>query len=203
MLATWRSAVALAVLTVLLLGCTGSTTPAGSVNTQTATAGRTGPDISPPPITPPSPVGDNLPAFACKDVNGPASPGGTVNVTAVRVGEELGYDRFVLQFDSRVPPFTVKRQATANFTGGASGEAISLIGSAGVLITLRSTAQASTYAGPIDYQPPAYTILKEARTVQDFEGVVQWGIGLASPACMRAFTLSDPARLVIDFSTGS
>jgi hypothetical protein len=78
---------------------------------------------------------------------------------------------------------------------------MTLIGSAGVLITLKQTNQGGTYTGPTDVTQPGFTILKEARVVQDFEGTVQWGIGLASPVCMRAFTLSEPARLVIDFST--
>jgi hypothetical protein len=193
---------AAAVLSLLLLACTATPSPTASVNSQAATSSRTGPQISAPPITPPSPPGDNLPTFACKDVTGGTAGASGVNVTAVRLGEELGYDRFVLQFDSQVPQFTVKRQAKADFTGGASGQPITLIGSAGVLVTLRSTSQ-SDYTGPTDFAPPAYSILKEARTVQAYEGVVQWGLGLASPVCMRAFTLTDPARLVIDFSATS
>ena len=190
---------AAAALGLLLLGCSASTSPTGAVQSQTASQPRTGPVISAPPVTPPTPPGDVSVAFACKDFSGGKS--GTSNVTAVRLGEQAAFDRFVLQFDSQVPTFTAKRQSKATFVQGASGQPVTLVGSAGVLITLRQTNQTGTYSGPTDITHPEYTILKEARVVQDNEAVVQWAIGLASPVCMRAFTLSDPARLVIDFST--
>ncbi len=189
---------ALAALSVFMLGCTAATTPVGAINSQTATQARTGPAISPPPVTPPTPRGEITIAFACKDMSGGKT--GTTNAVAVRTGEQAGFDRFVIQFDSQVPAYTVKRQAKATFTQGASGQPITLVGSAGVLITLTGTSQ-DTYSGSTDITHPEFAILKEARVVQAFEGTVQWGIGLASPVCMRAFTLSDPARLVIDFST--
>jgi hypothetical protein len=34
--------------------------------------------------------------------------------------------------------------------------------------------------------------------VQDFEGVVQLGLGVNGASCYRAFFLQDPARLLID-----
>jgi len=194
---------ALAALSVFLLGCTASSTPVGAVNSQAATQARTGPVISPPPVTPPTPPGDVAIAFACKDAFGGKPETPTANVIAVRVGEQADFDRFVLQFDSKVPPFTVKRQAKPTFVQGASGQPVTLNGSIGVLITLHSTSQASTYSGPTDITHPEFAVLKEAKVIEDFEGTVQWGIGLAPPSCMRAFTLSDPARLVIDFSTAS
>ena len=184
---------------LLLVACSAATSPVASTSSQAASEPRTGPIISAPPVTPPTPPGDITAAFVCKDASGGAA--GNSNVIAVRVGEQAGFDRFVIQFDSQVPAFTVKRQARATFTQGASGQPMTLIGSAGVLITLKSTNQGGTYTGPTDITQPGYSILKEARVVQDFEGTVQWGIGLASPVCMRAFTLSNPARLVIDFST--
>jgi hypothetical protein len=40
--------------------------------------------------------------------------------------------------------------------------------------------------------------LAEVRLLQNFEGVVQWGLGLNHQSCKRIFTLSSPTRLVID-----
>jgi hypothetical protein len=37
--------------------------------------------------------------------------------------------------------------------------------------------------------------------MEDFEGVVQWGLGLSKSACYRAFFLTNPTRLVIDIQT--
>lgn len=153
--------------------------------------------ISPPPVTPPTPPGTNLPDFACKDMAGGSA--GTAGVTAVRVDEHPTYDRFVLQFDSQVPVYSIKRLSKPVFTQGASGQTITLSGTTGVLVTLHSTSQSASYIGPTDFPHADFAVLKETRLTQDFEGTVQWGLGLSAPACMRAFTLSDPARLVIDF----
>lgn len=184
-------------IVVCATACTASTSPAASVSAGTASSGRTGPLISPPPVTPPTPPGTNLPDFACKDTAGGSA--GTAGVTAIRVDEHPTYDRFVLQFDSQVPVYSVKRQATPIFKQGASGQTITLSGTSGVLVTLHSTSQSANYSGPTDFPQADFAVLKEARLTQDFEGTVQWGLGLGSPACMRAFTLTDPARLVIDF----
>jgi hypothetical protein len=152
-------------------------------------------------VTPPTPPGNIVQPFVCKDVTGGTA--GTANVTAIRLDEQQSFDRFVLQFDSQVPVYTIKRQTKATFVQGASGQTLALEGSAGILITLHQTNQSASYSGSTDITHPEFLVLKEARVVQDYEGVVQWGLGLASPTCMRAFTLSDPARLVIDFTTTS
>jgi len=155
-----------------------------------------GPRISQPPVTPPTPPGTNLPAFACSDFSGGKT--GVANSISARAGETQGYDRFVLQFDSIVPTYSVKRQAKPTFTMGASGQTVTLSGTAGVLVSVHSATGATTFTGPTDLLHPEYQVLKEARQTEDFEGYVSWGLGLSKPACMRAFVLNDPARLVVD-----
>ena len=192
---------ALAALSFVLLGCTATTSPTAAVTSDPASSARTDPVISPPPVTPPTPPGTNLPAFACKDAGGGSA--GIVGVTAVRVDQHTGYDRFVMQFDSQVPVFTVKRQAKPVFTQGASGQPITLSGTTGVLVTVHSASQSPTYSGPTDFSQAGFPVLKEARLTEDFEGTVSWGLGLGSAACMRVFTLTGPSRLVIDFASTS
>lgn len=160
-----------------------------------------GPRISPPPVSPPAPPETRLPAFACADAKGGKT--GVANVITARVGEQPDYDRFVLQFDSIVPTYTVTRQAKPVFTMGGSGQTVTLSGTAGVLITVHSATGATTFVGSTDIVNANYAVLDEARQTQDFEGYVSWGLGLSKPACMRVFTLDDPARLVVDFQTTS
>ncbi len=158
--------------------------------------------ISPPPITPPTPPGDNTLAFTCADWSG-GTPG-TAHVTDVRVSQEPGFDRFVIQFDGTVPAFTVKRQAKPVFTQGGSGQTITLSGTAGVLVQVHTATEASTYSGPTDFTQADFRVLKEARVTEDFEGYVAWGLGLGSAACMRAFVPAiGPSRLIVDFATTS
>jgi hypothetical protein len=174
---------------------------AGTTSTPSQAASK--PRITPPAVTPPTPPGTNLPNFKCADITGGTA--GTAKVTGARVGEQpgAGYDRFVLQFDSRVPQYTIKRQAKPTFKSGASGQTLTLSGTSGVLVQVHSVSEAGSYTGPSDLSHAEFQVLKEARLTEDFEGYVSWGIGLNKPVCMRAFTLSDPPRLVVDFSTTS
>jgi len=172
---------------------------AGTTSTPVQAASK--PRITPPAVTPPTPPGTNLPAFKCADVSG-GTPG-SANVTAVRVAEQVGYDRLVLQFDTKVPSYTVKRQAKPVFKTGGSGQTVTLNGSAGVLVQVHSASEASTYSGPTDFSHGEFLVLNEAKNTEDFEGYVSWAVGLSKAACLRAFTLSDPPRLIVDFSTTS
>jgi hypothetical protein len=164
----------------------------------TSSSVASAPRISPPPVTPPTAPGSSLPDFACSDASGGKT--GVANTITARVGEQVGYDRFVLQFDPIVPTYTVKRQDKPVFQG-ASGQSVTLSGTSGVLVTVHSAQGATTFTGPTDFNHSEYLVLNEARQIQDFEGYVSWGLGLSKPACMRAFTLESPARLVVDFQT--
>ena len=191
------------VLISILAACGPSLAPSAAVSP--ANAGvpsiASGPRISPPPVTPPIPPGTNLPAFACTDASGGKT--GVANTITSRVGEQQGYDRFVLQFDPIVPTYTVKRQAKPVFPSGASGQNVTLTGNAGALVTVHSAQGTTTFTGSTDIATPGYKVLLEAKQTQDFEGYVSWGLGLSQPACMRVFVLDAPARLVVDFQLPS
>jgi hypothetical protein len=139
-----------------------------------------------------------MPAFKCADATG--GNVGVANLAGVRVAEQLGYDRLVLQFDSRVPSYTAKRQAKPIFKAGGSGQSVTLKGAVGVLVQIHSST-AATYSGPTDIAHSDFQVLVEAKVVDDFEGYLSWGLGLTRPACFRTFTLTNPPRLVIDFKT--
>ena len=157
------------------------------------------PRITPPAVNPATAPGSNLPAFRCADSSGGTA--GAANVTDVRVAEQTGYDRFVIQFDTKVPTYTIKRQAKPVFKSGGSGQSVTLLGTAGVLVQVHSATGSATYSGATDFKHPDFLVLIEAKLTEDFEGYLSWGLGLSKPACMRTFTLSGPPRLVIDFKT--
>ncbi len=189
----------LLVLISILTACGPNLNPSGTGSriNDTRESSASVPRISPPPVSPPTPPGTNLPDFACSDASGGKT--GVASTITARVGEWAGYDRFVLQLDSIVPTYTVKRQDKPVFQQGASGQTVTLSGTAGVLVTVHSATGATTFTGSTDLVHPENVVLNEARQVQDFEGYVSWGLGLSKPACMRVFTLDDPARLVVDF----
>lgn len=197
----WAALVGLAA--VLLTACSTAPAPTAAISQGPATGGRTGPAISPPPVTPPTPPGDNAIAFACKgDTTGGAA--GNAHVTDVRVTEEAGFDRLVLQFDGPVPAYSVKRQASPMFTQGGSSQTITLSGTAGVLVRLHTASMADSYTGPTDFTQASFSVLKEARLTENFEGYVGWGAGLGTSPCIRVFVpTTPPSRLIVDFALTS
>ena len=187
--------------TLLLAGCGPTVAPAAAVTPGPSQGPASATRVEQPPVAPPTPPGTNLPAFACADTGGGQT--GVANLTSARVAAQTGYDRFVLQFDQLVPSYTVKRQPAPAFPLGGSGQTITLSGTSGVLVRVHSATGANTYTGPTDFTHNEYPVLKEARQTEDFEGYLSWGLGLGKAACMRTFTLTDPPRLVVDFSTAS
>lgn len=150
----------------------------------------------------------SAPAFRCDSGTGlvfiPTSNAApqVAYIDMVRTGTHTGYDRITIEFNNGAPTKAdVTPQSTARFTQGASGQPVTLAGSAGILVTINGADEHTAYGGPTDLKP-GYPVLLEARQVQDFEGTVQWGLGLSKSACYRTLFLANPVRLVIDIQTG-
>ncbi|HEX9097828.1 MAG TPA: hypothetical protein VF990_17210 [Candidatus Dormibacteraeota bacterium] len=184
-------------------GTPGSTSPTPSATTsvsQTPTP-TPQPSLTPSPSPSPTPSASSAwpPAgFTTGRVSG-GSSATIVNVTAVRVGAHPGYDRFVMEFSGPVPSYTVTPQSDSRFTPAPKGGTVTLEGTNGVLITVQHV-NWTAYAGPTSLRPE-FTYLREARLIQNFEGVQQWGLGIAGVVAVRVFTLTSPARLVVDVTT--
>ena len=176
---------------LLLAACGGGTAAAVS---PPASPSAAAPPASSSPTPAPAPTDST--AYACTDSSGGGT--GRANVVTVRGAAAAGYDRFVIEFDGPVPGYRVTRQNNATFTEDASGQMVTLDGSAGVLIRLEPAS--SQPSAPRSVSPRG-SVLRAGQNVGDFEGVVHWGVGLATPACMHVFTLDSPSRLVIDFKS--
>jgi len=150
------------------------------------------PTPPPPPTAPPA----TLPGYSCAAQTGGA---GTATMTTARVGAQAGYDRFVVEFSGPVPQFEVTLQESASFA--QSGGPVSLRGGAGLRVVLRNVTGAGAYSGPSDIRP-SFSAIQEARLLSDSQGVVEWAVGIARPACFHAWTLGAPSRLVVDVAAG-
>lgn len=200
----------LALATVVLLTACGQQAAGPGSTSPTPTATASVSETSTPTSQPsqkPSPSPSQTPSaspawppagFTTGGVSG-GSSARIVNVTAVRVGAHLGYDRLVIEFSGPVPSYTVKPQSDSRFTLAPKGGTVTLEGTNGVLITVQHI-NWTAYAGPTSLRPE-FTYLREARLIQNFEGVQQWGLGIAGVAAVRVFTLASPARLVVDVTT--
>ena len=143
-----------------------------------------------------------MPAFVC--LSGSAAGAHSVatpvgKVSGLRTGTHTGYDRLTIDFSGGGPDGTVeiKPQGGTTFTASPSGMSVTLKGSNGILVVIHGADLHSSYSGSLDIVT-GYATMVEVRRLEDFEGVVQLGIGIDGAACYRAFWLSNPDRLVID-----
>lgn len=120
-------------------------------------------------------------------------------MTTVRVGQQAGYDRFVIEFAGSVPSYTVTRQPNATFTRSPKGDQVTLEGNAGVLIVIHSVNNWIGYSGPTAFHPQ-YEYLRQALQVENFEGYQQWALGIQGSPCLRVSLLTSPNRLVVDIA---
>ena len=131
---------------------------------------------------------DDLGPFTCTNrAGGVAGASGTVS--DIRIAHHDGYDRLVIGFatSNSMPQYELGRQATSTFVRDASGQPVTLEGSAGIRAVLRNSDVVS--GAPSDLKPRLP------------ERVVSYGIGLKTAACFRVLELSGPTRLVIDVQT--
>src|SRR5439155_21372649 len=78
-----------------------------------------------------------------------------------------------------------------------SGMPTTLKSSNGILVVIRGSDLHTSYSGSTEILT-GYAALAEVKRIEDFEGVVQLGLGVNGPACYRVSFLTNPSRLVID-----
>lgn len=119
---------------------------------------------------------------------------------SVRSGGHAGFDRVVFEFrGDTLPGYSIAYEAGPVIACG-SGDEVALDAPAALVVRL-DPAQAH-----VDYQPtiterrrsPGLDALKEMVVTCDFEGQVEWALGLAGRVPFRVFRLRRPTRLVLD-----
>ena len=159
----------------------------------------------------PSPAGLQSEPAATPDWSSPpfgcASEGmgsGTANPPVALIGtvstaSHPGYDRLIIGFTRGLPRGNIelRTQTGTKFTSLPSGKQLTLAGQNGILLIIDGADMHSSYRGPTEFVT-TYSTLAEVRVVEDFNGVVQLGLGLKGPTCYRALLLNNPDRLVMD-----
>jgi len=174
------------------------------VDVATTTSASTTAAPTPLPTVPPSATDSG--SFACLDKSGGTDSGLAMQLTAVRVAHQSGYDRIVFEFapqsgsTAHLPAYTVSRQASAKFVKDPSGLPVTMHGSAGLRIVFHGASGATSYTGSRDLTPNL-PVVQEVEQLGDFEAVLSWGAGLSQSSCIRTLELSNPTRLVIDVQT--
>jgi hypothetical protein len=124
-----------------------------------------------------------------------------VILRAIRTGRHKGFDRVVFEFrGGSVPGYRIEYVDRPVRECG-SGNTVAVAGDGWLRVRL-TPAQAHTDAGrpTIAYREfrPRLPLIKELQSTCDFEGEVEWVIGVSSPNRYRVMELSNPRRLVVD-----
>ncbi len=154
---------------------------------------------TPAPTTSPG----STPPAACAPATG-GSAAVSPLVTAIRAAHHPGYDRLVIEFSGgAVPQYRI--EVATSFTA-PSGLPVRVDGNAFFSVRLSAQAHTSTppavrsYPQPDPYRP-GLPLIREVKNVEDFEGVVIFGVGLERLACPDVSTVLGPPRLILDFPT--
>jgi hypothetical protein len=205
----WIAAVAAVVIATLLVGVLVVSGPLRRGVTPVAAPQATpSPQVTPSAEQTPSPSAtpSQQPAYSClaqsfvfKATTPPTPTPPVAFISAIRTGTHNGYDRVTVEFANGVP-HDVQVSAPfdgTNFTLSPSGRQVTLKGSRGLLVVIHGSDLHTSYSGPTDIITGDPT-LAEVRQVEDFEGVVQLGLGVNGTGCYRVTLLTNPDRLVID-----
>jgi hypothetical protein len=142
-----------------------------------------------------------LPAFGTAPVSlpgsGGAGPGHQVVIQSVTVGRHAGFDRVVFTARDGIPAVAVKY--VPQVVADPSGQPVSLLGAAFLSVSLRNTAW-QTSPSPQPTLTPGFPALRQLKGAGEFEAVASYGIGQATKAGFRVFTLTAPNRVVIDLA---
>ncbi|MEY2418576.1 MAG: hypothetical protein QOG90_1256 [Actinomycetota bacterium] len=120
----------------------------------------------------------------------------------VQVGEHVGFVRVVFRFSDAVPGYSV-RTAEPPFVQDGSGKEVTVDGNGHLAVRLIARAHDDNgkTTVPTAIAFPHTSSIRAVALLGDFEGVVNYAIGLSEPTGFKAFTLTSPPRLVVDIQS--
>jgi hypothetical protein len=133
-------------------------------------------------------------AFGVGAHGGPAVGSGQARATAIRTAVHPGFGRVVFEFAGPVPEYFAEYVA-ANQLRNTAGNAVPVTGT--YFLRVRFTGINSA-AGAPGGQTLRFTDVKQVKRVDNFEGVLIYGIGVAQRNGFRIFSLTNPSRVVFD-----
>lgn len=129
------------------------------------------------------------------------SPARPALLRAVRAGREAGFDRVVFEFSSDSLPGYQVEYVTQPIRACGSGAEVTLAGVSRLVVRFEP-AQAHDTLGRVTLTErqlaPRLPQVQELKLVCDFEGQVEWAVGLAASRRYRVLEGTQPARLMLD-----
>lgn len=144
---------------------------------------------------------DTLPPFTTAPVRRPATIRAPVLLRAATAAADSGLDRLVFAFSGDSLPGYDVAYAAEPVRRCGSGERVQLAGTAQLLVEF-VPAQAHDDSGRVTVRERGWTprmpALRDVRLVCDFEGRVEWAIGVAGRRPYRVREATHPARLIVE-----
>jgi hypothetical protein len=126
--------------------------------------------------------------------------GESVTLTGIRSARNPGFDRVVFEFDGpQLPGYRVEYlDGPARNCG--TGYRAPVAGGARLAVSLSPARMHDDEGNPTmrPFMRTSLPTLPELRLTCDFEGAVEWVLGLDAVHAYRVISLHDPARLVVD-----
>jgi hypothetical protein len=165
------------------------------------TAGAPGTAQQPPAPPVPAPTAAQPGEWTTGAVAGSATGPGAATLVEVRSGPHEEFDRVVFDFGAGALPGYRVEYVRPPITRCGSGQATQVAGAAWLRVHF-TPAQAHTDAGqPTITQRErvlSLPVVRELELTCDFEGHVEWVLGVGRPNRYRVLELSSPARVVVD-----
>jgi hypothetical protein len=129
------------------------------------------------------------------------SPARAAVLESVRTGRQPGFDRVVFEFSGPGVPGYQVHYATEPIRACGSGAVVPLAGAAPLVVRFEP-AQAHDTLGHVTSAEralaPRLQQMQELKLVCDFEGQVEWAVGLAARMPFRVLEDSAPPRVMVD-----
>lgn len=120
-------------------------------------------------------------------------------------GPSPSYDRIVFEFTTdSVPGYRVE-YTTKPVQRCGSGDPVRVAGTGRLLVRFEPAQAHDEQGNPTPslaarHSAPGLTAVREMTLICDFEGQVEWVLGIAAPSAYRVSELTGPARVVLDVS---
>jgi hypothetical protein len=136
-----------------------------------------------------------------------AAPAGApaAQLRSVTAAAAVGYDRVVFELASDTAPGYRVQYAAGPVRSCGSGEVVSVAGSARLVMHLEPARAHDDQGNPLPRERDlmlGLASVREAKLVCDFEGQVEWVLGVTTTAPYRVTELLGPARLLLDVKQG-
>jgi hypothetical protein len=137
--------------------------------------------------------------------SGRSLPPSLLRTVEAAAGPANHYDRIVFEFaGDSVPGYHVE-YASGPVRRCGSGDPVAVAGTARLVVRFESSRAHDDRGNPVPVQREralGLTAVREIKLVCDFEGQVEWVLGVAAATPYRVAELAGPARLVLDVEHG-